>query len=407
MQQGMTSSSACLLSSSALSSTSVHMCYKNVMSLMSFIFLLMLMMYIPSTDSYNRVQPSLLRLSPTSLAITDANRNALAAGGLNGKSNFHPNGNFRQNYFRQLFLRAVMTPDAQASSTPSESTSPRYTSGSGVSQRIKRIKDTYLTREIVNDVTACEFALIVDMKTNKAKIDYSMLISKLDKDSVLLAQRNIEGDKQLNNRLIELKVALQKKIERNDSIMSDSDMQYVTGSGTNEGAGRADELTSSTIKNRKFTEAVEPEQNLMASTAAAVGAASTSGVLMDDGSGSVNTTELNIPALRVSVREDGTVDWEDTIASGTEVAKFGTQLWERLNGKEETAEGMSIMELLKPVPAKMVMTPGKCFMHIYTDTYNCSHIHIHSFVDEHLHALGQISRDWKGSSIQPRSLWTI
>ena len=118
---------------------------------------------------------------------------------------------YNRNHNRQQHLRAVVTPLSSVSSAPNPvPIDQRFNSGVSVSPRIKRIKDSYQTREIVNDLTACEFALIVDMKTNKAKIDYGKLIAKLDKDSVLLAQRDIDGDKQLNSRLIELKVAEMK-----------------------------------------------------------------------------------------------------------------------------------------------------------------------------------------------------
>lgn len=236
-------------------------------------------------------------------------------------------------------LRAVVTPQSSSPSAPSPSSmDQRFRPMVSVSPRIKRIKDVYQTREIVNDMTACEFALIVDMKSDKAKIDYGMLIAKLDKDSVLLAQRDIDGDKQLNNRLIELKVALQKKLERNDG-----DMGMSTSSATSSVISAAEQMMDATSISSTNSKENEGGKGGM--------------VTMTEADSNVNTTELNIPALRVSVREDGTVDWEDTIASGTEVAKFGTQLWERLNGKEETSEGLSIMELLKPVPAKMVATP--------------------------------------------------
>lgn len=244
---------------------------------------------------------------------------------------------------RRQPLRAVVTPQSSVPSAPSPTPmGQRYNSGVIISPRIKRIKDTYQTREIVNDLTACEFALIVDMKTNKAKIDYGMLIAKLDRDSVLLAQRDIDGDKQLNSRLIELKVALQKKLERMDTNVLDS---ASSATSTNEVTD-----TSYTAKtNIKSNEATLTNTGQEGS-----GSGNNLGIFEDS---NANVTELNIPALRVSVREDGTVDWEDTIASGTEVAKFGTQLWERLNGKEATSEGLSIAELLKPVPAKMVVTP--------------------------------------------------
>ena len=237
---------------------------------------------------------------------------------------------YNRNHNRQQHLRAVVTP-------PTPNPVPigqRFNSGISISPRIKRIKDSYQTREIVNDLTACEFALIVDMKTNKAKIDYGKLIAKLDKDSVLLAQRDIDGDKQLNSRLIELKVALQKKLVRMDTDLTESS-------------------TSSTTSTTEITD-TSYSATLSGNMVEGIGNGSNLGILEES---NVNVTELNIPALRVSVREDGTVDWEDTIASGTEVARFGTQLWERLNGKEATSEGLSIAELLKPVPAKMVVTP--------------------------------------------------
>lgn len=39
-------------------------------------------------------------------------------------------------------------------------------------------------------------------------------------------------------------------------------------------------------------------------------------------------------SLRVVVREDGSVDWDGALETGKEVAKFGKELWERINGKE-------------------------------------------------------------------------
>ena len=56
--------------------------------------------------------------------------------------------------------------------------------------------------------------------------------------------------------------------------------------------------------------------------------------------------------IRILVREDGSVDWEGAKASGVEVAKFGVELWERLNGKEESGELPSLSDLLGKVEAK-------------------------------------------------------
>ena len=44
-----------------------------------------------------------------------------------------------------------------------------------------------------------------------------------------------------------------------------------------------------------------------------------------------------------------TVDWDGAIASGKEVARFGAELWERLNGKEEAEGFPSIAEIFGQV----------------------------------------------------------
>eukprot|EP00596_Hydrurales_sp_CCMP1899_P004013 CAMPEP_0119044008 /NCGR_PEP_ID=MMETSP1177-20130426/27858_1 /TAXON_ID=2985 /ORGANISM="Ochromonas sp, Strain CCMP1899" /LENGTH=442 /DNA_ID=CAMNT_0007013349 /DNA_START=469 /DNA_END=1797 /DNA_ORIENTATION=+ len=61
-------------------------------------------------------------------------------------------------------------------------------------------------------------------------------------------------------------------------------------------------------------------------------------------------------SLKLILREDGSVDWEGASAAGQEVAKFGTELWERLNGKEETEGFPSLSEILGQVPAKELVT---------------------------------------------------
>jgi hypothetical protein len=43
------------------------------------------------------------------------------------------------------------------------------------------------------------------------------------------------------------------------------------------------------------------------------------------------------------------VDWDGAIASGREVARFGAELWERLNGKEEEEGLPSLSELFGQV----------------------------------------------------------
>ena len=47
--------------------------------------------------------------------------------------------------------------------------------------------------------------------------------------------------------------------------------------------------------------------------------------------------------LELFVREDGTVDWDGAMESGRELAVFGQEVWDRLNGRgeDEGTEGAS------------------------------------------------------------------
>ena len=38
----------------------------------------------------------------------------------------------------------------------------------------------------------------------------------------------------------------------------------------------------------------------------------------------------DIPSINIVVRDDGTVDWDEALASSREVARFGAELWERI-----------------------------------------------------------------------------
>ncbi|KAG5177913.1 hypothetical protein JKP88DRAFT_331106 [Tribonema minus] len=44
------------------------------------------------------------------------------------------------------------------------------------------------------------------------------------------------------------------------------------------------------------------------------------------------------PEFGLFVRDDGTVDWDGAIQSGREVARFGKELWERINGQDPVEE---------------------------------------------------------------------
>jgi len=173
----------------------------------------------------------------------------------------------------------------------------RLNSVNSISNRVQRIKDISVTKEILNDLTSAEFALKVVVKSKRDKIDYDMLIGRLDDDIRLLETKHLSVDTGLLERVRNTKNELLQTSENKDS----------------------DSIPETSV---------EPALK------------------------AVNASLDSIPSIRFVVREDGTVDWEETIASSKEVAKFGTELWERLNGKQEEEGIPSISELFAPVPTK-------------------------------------------------------
>ncbi|CAM9276618.1 unnamed protein product [Ascophyllum nodosum] len=67
-----------------------------------------------------------------------------------------------------------------------------------------------------------------------------------------------------------------------------------------------------------------------------VGSWSASGGILDDVKGGIN---VKVPEFDLFVRDDGTVDWDGAIQSGREVARFGQELWDRINGQNPNEEG--------------------------------------------------------------------
>ncbi|CAM9176810.1 unnamed protein product [Scytosiphon promiscuus] len=48
---------------------------------------------------------------------------------------------------------------------------------------------------------------------------------------------------------------------------------------------------------------------------------------------------IKVPEFDLFVRDDGTVDWDGAIQSGREVARFGQELWDRINGQNPEEDG--------------------------------------------------------------------
>lgn len=203
---------------------------------------------------------------------------------------------------------------------------PSPTSASNLSPRIQKIKELLLQKEILKDITASEFALRLEIKTKENQtqmIDYERLINKLNINLKIL-NKDFISSKEISNKLIH-----RINIIKEDLL-----------------------LISQNLSPKHFQEMNEDEItfNVPLTTSSS---SSTDGEGTEVGSAGMN----KLTSFRLLVREDGSVDWDGTIASGREVAKFGSELWERLNGKGEDSEGsVSLQSLLSPVQAKLPKT---------------------------------------------------
>jgi hypothetical protein len=188
-----------------------------------------------------------------------------------------------------------------------------------VSPRVQKMKDITIQKEILRDVTSSEFAIQLEVKSSKeiSKIDYEMLIYKLDQHLDFLKKRDSNLDSELIKRIIRTKEKLLVLIL---DIRSNMDSVVIA-----KDSSAANDVIGSIAQQQ-----IEKEQQL-------------------------SFDELK-ESLKLIVREDGSVDWEGASAAGQEVAKFGTELWERLNGKEETEGFPSLSEILGQVPAKEIVT---------------------------------------------------
>lgn len=178
--------------------------------------------------------------------------------------------------------------------------------------RVQRLKEISFQKETLRDITAAEFALRVEIKNDASTIDYDRLISTLDNKLELLEQRGIKSPEsqvlvdRLKRTQAEL-VRIKSQVEnQRGQRAANTAAKVSTGTAGSESLSRKDPSAAA-----KLSQAVADNERLK---------------------------EIQ-ESLRVIVREDGTVDWDGAKETGKEVAKFGAELWERLNGKEES-EGL-------------------------------------------------------------------
>ena len=175
------------------------------------------------------------------------------------------------------------------------------------SARVRRIKELTNQKDVLNDLTAAEFALSVEPKGNvDMRIDYEMLIRRLE-NSLRVLQNVPVVDEELVARLKSAKGKLADALEQ---FKRSKQLSTATSTSTNKAV-----IAS---KLREETDRVEAEES----------------------------QEESRERQRIFLREDGTIDWDGALASGREVAKFGTELFERLNGKSSKEGIPSIGEVL-------------------------------------------------------------
>ena len=183
-----------------------------------------------------------------------------------------------------------------------------YLRGDRTSARVRRIKELTSQKDVLNDLTAAEFALSVEPKGNvDMRIDYEMLIRRLE-NSLRVLQSAPVVDEELVARLKSAKANLAEALDQ-----FKKSKQLSTSPSTS-----STNKAFITAKLKEETDRVEAEES----------------------------QEDSRERQRIFLREDGTIDWDGAIASGREVAKFGTELFERLNGKSGKEGLPSLGELL-------------------------------------------------------------
>ena len=220
----------------------------------------------------------------------------------------------------------------------------------GISRRIKRIKDASFEKEVLRDVTAAEFAMVV---MGSSRIDYDKLIENLqcNVDSLEMRMRESinnsdDGAHTLLQRVKDTKDNLEKFIQSQEYKQRMKD--FKDSQEEQEQARKGD-----------WTQAVDDASSFSVTATEAVQTSVTSAtdsIVEQQKEEIIKEIEDVKQSLSVIIRDDGTVDWDEAISTGRQVSKLGSELLQRLNGKEEDSE-VSITELLGQSTVKEVETP--------------------------------------------------
>ena len=166
------------------------------------------------------------------------------------------------------------------------------------SPRVQNIKDISLQKDILRDITASEFALHVEpnQKDKTQIIDFEKLIAKLDQDLLHLERRHsyIINKDELVPRILRIKEDLQLASQ-------DLPLKYAVMNPT------AFATTVTPTDNDEQMSVVDSNE---------VGNTTRISRSIMEGQHGLNVKEL-AENLRIRIREDGSVDWDGALASGT------------------------------------------------------------------------------------------
>lgn len=240
-----------------------------------------------------------------------------------------------------------------------------------MSDRIQRVKDISFQKEVLRDVTAAEFAMVVVGNSQSGtSIDYEKLIDNLGSQLEMLDTRmkvgggttgNVADIETLLQRVTTTKDGLEKFVlsqeyktrvkEAEDAKASDEMKRREDWTiGMPEDATSADDAVEEAGAKPQIqsTNSKDPTSQLIAAASEDAGKAQKEEIIKE--------LEDVKQSLSVILREDGTVDWDEALSTGRQVGKLGTELWERLNGKEETEEIPNLTELMGQSTVKEVET---------------------------------------------------
>jgi len=223
--------------------------------------------------------------------------------------------------FASIDWDSAVLKDEQDYAEMSQSMQKQAVATMTTTDRVQRLKNLLTDKLILNVLTSSEFAMRLDISgESSAKIDYPNLLKRIQNSIDILQLRYNAKTGQEDELMQRLMVAS----EELSLCMTECDLEPV----------------EATLQRAAIS---APLQDTVASTAAE------------------NDTEAlePIPRLNFVVREDGTVDYDELLASSREVARFGVELWERLNARDSEEELPDLRGLFGQAPVESEEVPAE------------------------------------------------